>query len=56
MRGKVAKAMRRVAEQATVGSPDVRYKGDPNTRARALVPGCTRFTYHEMKRIRVRGL
>lgn len=49
MRGKVAKALRRAAERATVGEADVAYQ---QTRAgtRVLVPGTTRHQYLELKR------
>lgn len=60
MRGSVAKKLRRIAEENTIGKPDVMYDGFRHAATRKknrrgigyqikLQPGCTR---HEMKRLK----
>jgi len=57
MRGKKAKALRRIAEEQTVGQPAVAYKHgsppeyhkDPRTSVPTVLSPCTRRWYQRLK-------
>lgn len=54
MRGKVAKSLRKKAEQLTIGRPYVEY--EPVIKRRVLDDECTRYFYQQMKKMYKLGL
>lgn len=55
MNAKRAKALRRIAERATIGAPAIQYERHTVEHVRRVMPGTTRAVYRDMKRALGRG-